>query len=127
MVSIWKSWDVILHYEFMKPGETVNSQLYCSQLEKVHQKLSKKKPSLTNRKGPILLHDNARPHHLDLFLKEKVFKNDECIKSTFEDFIASGEPNFYSNGKNIIVSRWERCVLSNGSYFKKNINLSLSY
>uniref|UniRef100_A0A0K0FRR1 Histone-lysine N-methyltransferase SETMAR (inferred by orthology to a human protein) n=1 Tax=Strongyloides venezuelensis TaxID=75913 RepID=A0A0K0FRR1_STRVS len=153
MVSIWWSWDVILHYEFMKPGETVNSQLYCSQLEKVHKKLSKKRPSFINRKGPILLHDNARPYvskntlqklnelkfetlphspyspdlaptdfyffkHLDLFLKEKVFKNDEDIKFAFEDFIASREPNFYSNGINKIVSRWERCVLSNGSYFK---------
>uniref|UniRef100_A0A0K0F2C8 Histone-lysine N-methyltransferase SETMAR n=1 Tax=Strongyloides venezuelensis TaxID=75913 RepID=A0A0K0F2C8_STRVS len=28
----------------------------------MHQKLSEKRPSLVNRKGPILLHDNARPH-----------------------------------------------------------------
>uniref|UniRef100_A0A0K0FRE7 Histone-lysine N-methyltransferase SETMAR n=1 Tax=Strongyloides venezuelensis TaxID=75913 RepID=A0A0K0FRE7_STRVS len=137
----------------MKPGETVISQLYCLQFEKVYQKLSKKRPSFINRKGPILLHDNARPHvskntlqklnelkfeilshspyspdlaptdffffkHLDLFLKEKVFKNDEGIKSAFDDFTASREFNFYSNGINKIVSRWERCVLFNDSYFK---------
>ncbi|CEF60349.1 Transposase, type 1 family-containing protein [Strongyloides ratti] len=124
----------------MKPGETVNSQLYCLHLEKVYQDLSKKRPFLVNRKRPILLHDNARPHvskntlqklnglkfetllypayspefaptgffffkHLDLFLKNKFFKNDEGIKSAFKDFIASREPNFYKNGINQIVSR----------------------
>ncbi|KOC63844.1 Histone-lysine N-methyltransferase SETMAR [Habropoda laboriosa] len=28
----------------------------------MHKKLFAKQPSLVNRKGPILLHDNARPH-----------------------------------------------------------------
>uniref|UniRef100_A0A0K0FBF9 Histone-lysine N-methyltransferase SETMAR n=1 Tax=Strongyloides venezuelensis TaxID=75913 RepID=A0A0K0FBF9_STRVS len=46
----------------MKPGETINSELYCQLLDKVHQKLFQKRPSLVNRKGSILLHDNKRPH-----------------------------------------------------------------
>ncbi|KAF2346517.1 hypothetical protein FHG87_022727 [Trinorchestia longiramus] len=28
----------------------------------MHARLSEKKPALVNRRGPILLHDNARPH-----------------------------------------------------------------
>uniref|UniRef100_A0A0N5CBX8 Histone-lysine N-methyltransferase SETMAR n=1 Tax=Strongyloides papillosus TaxID=174720 RepID=A0A0N5CBX8_STREA len=46
----------------MEPGETINSEFYCQVLEEMYQKLSKKVPALINRKGPILLHDNAKPH-----------------------------------------------------------------
>uniref|UniRef100_A0A0K0EV64 Histone-lysine N-methyltransferase SETMAR (inferred by orthology to a human protein) n=1 Tax=Strongyloides venezuelensis TaxID=75913 RepID=A0A0K0EV64_STRVS len=62
LVTVWWSCEGLLHYEFLKPGETINFELYCQLLDKVHQKLSQKRPSLVNRKGPILLHDNARPH-----------------------------------------------------------------
>uniref|UniRef100_A0A0K0FSR3 Histone-lysine N-methyltransferase SETMAR n=1 Tax=Strongyloides venezuelensis TaxID=75913 RepID=A0A0K0FSR3_STRVS len=136
----------------MKPDEIINSESYCAQLEKMHQKLSKKRPSLVNRRDPILLHDNARPYvskttlqklndlkyetlphppyspdlaptnfhffkSLDQFLKDKVFKNEELIKIAFEEFIASREANFYANGINKLVSRWEQCVKANGEYF----------
>uniref|UniRef100_A0A0N5CDX3 DDE_3 domain-containing protein n=1 Tax=Strongyloides papillosus TaxID=174720 RepID=A0A0N5CDX3_STREA len=46
----------------MKPGETINSESYCQVLEEMHQKLSQKMPTLVNRKGPILLHDNSKSH-----------------------------------------------------------------
>uniref|UniRef100_A0A0K0EU74 Histone-lysine N-methyltransferase SETMAR (inferred by orthology to a human protein) n=1 Tax=Strongyloides venezuelensis TaxID=75913 RepID=A0A0K0EU74_STRVS len=62
MVTVWWSSEGLVNYEFIKLGKTINSEFYCAQLEKMHQKLSKKRPSLVNRKSPILLHDNARPH-----------------------------------------------------------------
>ena len=34
----------------------------CQQIDEMHQKLRQQHPALVNRKGPILLHDNARPH-----------------------------------------------------------------
>ncbi|CEF59935.1 Hypothetical protein SRAE_X000167800 [Strongyloides ratti] len=137
----------------MKPGESINSEVYGKLLDKVHQKVSQKGLSLVNKKGPILLHDNARPHvsritlqklnelkfetlphppyspnlsptdfyffkQLDQFLKKKVFKNEEAIKSAFEDFIGSRDDSFYSNGKSKLPLRWKNCIDSNGSYFK---------
>uniref|UniRef100_A0A0K0FGH8 Histone-lysine N-methyltransferase SETMAR (inferred by orthology to a human protein) n=1 Tax=Strongyloides venezuelensis TaxID=75913 RepID=A0A0K0FGH8_STRVS len=135
LVTVWWSCEGLLYYKFLKYGETINFELYCQLLDKVYQKLFQKRPFLVNRKGPIFLHDNARPHiskitlqklselkyetlshppyspdlaptdfyffkQLDQFLKEKVFKNEEAIKSAFEDFIDSRDGSFYSNGIN---------------------------
>uniref|UniRef100_A0A0N5CCE7 HTH_48 domain-containing protein n=1 Tax=Strongyloides papillosus TaxID=174720 RepID=A0A0N5CCE7_STREA len=135
MVTVWWSAVRVIHYKFMEPGETINSESYF------------------NRKGPILLHDNAKPHvskmtlqklcelgyeilphppyspdlsptdhhffkHLNNFLTEKVFRNDEDIKTAFEAFIESRSPDFYVNGINNLVSRWQQCADSNGCYFE---------
>uniref|UniRef100_A0A0K0G1C8 HTH_48 domain-containing protein n=1 Tax=Strongyloides venezuelensis TaxID=75913 RepID=A0A0K0G1C8_STRVS len=55
--------------------------------------------------------------NLNQFLKDKVFKDEESIKIVFEEFIASREANFYANGINKLVSRWEQCVEANDEYF----------
>jgi [histone H3]-lysine36 N-dimethyltransferase SETMAR len=62
MLCIW--WDVNgpIHYELLKPKETINSDIYCLQLDRLNEILKKKRPSLVNRKQMILQHDNARPH-----------------------------------------------------------------
>ena len=62
MVTVWWSIAGVIHYNFLKPGETITAEKYCREIEVFHQKLSEKQPALVNRKGPILLHDNARPH-----------------------------------------------------------------
>jgi histone-lysine N-methyltransferase SETMAR len=62
MVTVWWSMAGVIHYDFLKPGETITAVKYCSEIEAMHQKLAEKHPSLVNRNGPILLHDNARPH-----------------------------------------------------------------
>uniref|UniRef100_A0A0N5BLM3 HTH_11 domain-containing protein n=1 Tax=Strongyloides papillosus TaxID=174720 RepID=A0A0N5BLM3_STREA len=43
--------------------------------------------------------------HFDNFLTEKIFRNDEDIKTAFEAFIESRTPDFYANGINKLVSR----------------------
>ena len=50
------------HYSFLNPGETIISEKYTQQINEMHQKLQCPQPSLINRKGPILLHDNAQPY-----------------------------------------------------------------
>ncbi|KOC67826.1 Histone-lysine N-methyltransferase SETMAR [Habropoda laboriosa] len=52
-------------YNFLKPDETVTAVKpvkYCHEIDKMHKKLKDLCPILVNLKGPILLHDNARPH-----------------------------------------------------------------
>uniref|UniRef100_A0A0K0E9X1 HTH_48 domain-containing protein n=1 Tax=Strongyloides stercoralis TaxID=6248 RepID=A0A0K0E9X1_STRER len=152
MVTVWWSAEGIIHYEFLKPGETIIAESYCQQIEEMHKKLCQKRPALVNRKGPILLHDNARPHvskktlqklgelgyetlphpayspdlaptdfhffkHLDHFLNEKIFNNEEDIKTALIKILASRSQDFYQNGINKMVSRWQQCIDSNGSYF----------
>uniref|UniRef100_A0A5S6QCN6 Mos1 transposase HTH domain-containing protein n=1 Tax=Trichuris muris TaxID=70415 RepID=A0A5S6QCN6_TRIMR len=62
MVTAWWSMGGIIHYSFMNPGETMTGEKYSSELEIMHEKLKEIRPRLLNRKGSILLHDNARPH-----------------------------------------------------------------
>lgn len=62
MVTVWWCSTGVIHYSFLKSGETITSDKYCTEIDEMHEKLCQKIPALVNRKGPILLHDNARPH-----------------------------------------------------------------
>lgn len=62
MVTIWWTSKGPIHFSFLQPGETINAVKYCEEIDIVHAKLAEKQPALANRHGPILLHDNARPH-----------------------------------------------------------------
>lgn len=152
MVTVWWSAAGLIHHSFLNPGETITADKYCQQIDEMHQKLRRMCPALVNRKGPILLHDNARPHvarptlqklnelgyetlphppyspdlsptdyhffkHLDNFLREKCFKNQGDAVNAFTEFIASRSPDFYATGINKLVSRWQKCIDSNGFYF----------
>ena len=58
MLTVWWSAISLIHYSFLNAGETITAEKYCQQMD---QKL-RQHPALVNRKGPILLQDNARPH-----------------------------------------------------------------
>ncbi|KAE9416139.1 hypothetical protein Angca_007679, partial [Angiostrongylus cantonensis] len=51
-------------------GETITSEKYCAEIEEMHQKLRTEQPALVNRKGPMLLHDNAKPHFSQMTLRK---------------------------------------------------------
>ena len=57
-------WNVqgIIHFELLPRNATMTARLYVDQLDRLNQSLSRKHPSLVNRKGVLFLHDNARPH-----------------------------------------------------------------
>ncbi|KAF2366918.1 Transposase type 1 [Trinorchestia longiramus] len=61
-LSVWWSAIGVIHYSFLGVNETINAERYCNDLAVMHARLSEKRPALVNRRGPILLHDNARPH-----------------------------------------------------------------
>ena len=62
MVTVLWSAATLIHYSFLNPSETITSEKYAQQIDKMHPKLPHLKLALVNRKGPILLHDNAWPH-----------------------------------------------------------------
>ena len=62
MVSVWWSSAGIIHYSFMKPGQSITADAYCAEIDEMLKKLAVKQPRLVNRDRPILLQDNARPH-----------------------------------------------------------------
>ena len=66
----WWSATGIIHHSFLNPGETITATKYCQQIDEMHQKLQLMRPRLVNMQGPILLHDNARPHVAQLTLQK---------------------------------------------------------
>jgi hypothetical protein len=49
-------------YELLRPNKTINSEVYCQQLDRVNERLKEKRPHLVNRKGVVFHQDNARLH-----------------------------------------------------------------
>jgi len=62
MLCVWWDWKGNVHYELLPPGQTIDFNLYCQQLERLRQAIERKRPELINRKGVVFHHDNARPH-----------------------------------------------------------------
>jgi len=71
MLTMWWTSIGIIHYDFMEHGTSITADTYCQQIEEMNEKLKKLWPALVNRRGPILLHDNARPH-ISLVTKKKL-------------------------------------------------------
>ena len=55
---VWWSAASLIHYSFLNSGETITSEKYAQQIDEIHQKLHLQ-PALVNRKGLIILYDNA--------------------------------------------------------------------
>lgn len=70
LFSVWWSTKGIIYHEFIKLGCTIDSELYCLQINKVHEQLKISHPAVMNRKGPIILQDNAKPHTSKITLKK---------------------------------------------------------
>ena len=63
IVTVWWSAAQLVHYSFPNPGEAITSERSMfSKMDEMHRKLQHLQPALANRKGPILLHDNAQQH-----------------------------------------------------------------
>ena len=61
-VTVWWSAIGLIHYSFLNPGETITSEKYALQINEL-LKTAAPAAALVNRKGPILLQDNAWPRH----------------------------------------------------------------
>ncbi|XP_052750112.1 histone-lysine N-methyltransferase SETMAR-like [Galleria mellonella] len=116
LVSVrWTSAGVV-HYSFLKSGQTITADIYCHQLQITKEELAAKQPRLVYLSRPLLLHDNARPQtvtigmsatctiiyspdlaltdyhffwNLDNFLQRKKFNSDAADQTAFKEFIVS--------------------------------------
>ena len=62
LLCVWWDWKGVIHYELLNYGQTLNSVLYCEQLDRLKQAIDQKRPELVNRNGVVFHQDNARPH-----------------------------------------------------------------
>ena len=59
MLSVWWDFEGIIYYEILRPNTTIDSKLYCEQLQNLKVALQANRPE---RRKVRLLHDNAKPH-----------------------------------------------------------------
>lgn len=62
MLSVWWDFKGIVYFELLPRNQTINSERYCNQLDKLNDSIQQKRPELANRKGVVFHHDNAKPH-----------------------------------------------------------------
>ena len=62
MLYVWWDESGIVHYELLKPGETVSAQRYCQQITNLKQALVEKRPEWAKRHGKVILLHNAPSH-----------------------------------------------------------------
>ena len=61
MATVFWDHKGILLMEFMAPGTTITSEVFCETLNKLHRSIQNKQRGMLT-KGVVLLHNNARPH-----------------------------------------------------------------
>jgi len=81
MLRVWWDWKVIVHYELLPSDQTIDSNLYCQQLEKLRQAIERKRPKLINKEN-VVFHGQCQIWH--------IFGNPSKIERTeLESFNAS--------------------------------------
>lgn len=61
LVTVWWTARGILHVDYLPRGQTITADVYCTEIDVVHQKLLQARAALVNRKGVLLLHDTLLP------------------------------------------------------------------
>jgi len=74
MLSMWWDWKGPVFYELLPKNKTINSDVYCEQLQKLSDVIAQKHPDLINRKSVVFHHDNARPH-TSLVTRQKLLQH----------------------------------------------------
>ena len=63
MLCIWWDQKGVLYYELVKLGETINRERDRTQLIRLKEAITKKRPEYATRHEEIIFHhDNSRPH-----------------------------------------------------------------
>ena len=73
MLSVWWDWKDVVFFELLSRNQTINSDVYCRQLNKLNTAVKEKRPELVNRKGVIFHHDNVTPH-TSLITRQKLLR-----------------------------------------------------
>ncbi|GFS88599.1 mariner Mos1 transposase [Trichonephila clavipes] len=59
LLCIWKDWKEIIYCELLPYGQTLNSDLYCQQLNRLKLVIDQKRPELANRRGIVFHQDSS--------------------------------------------------------------------
>ncbi|CAH2268872.1 jg21143 [Pararge aegeria aegeria] len=122
MLCVWWDWKAIIHYELLPPGGTIDSELYCDKLMRLKQEVERKRPELSNRRGMVFHHDNARTHtSLAIQQKLKEFSWEVLMYPPYSADLAPSDYHIFrslqnSLGSVSLVTRWQKVIEQNGTY-----------
>ena len=100
VVCVGWGWKGIVHYELLSSNQTINSEPYCEQLQRLQQAIERKRPKLINRRGVVFHHDNARPH-TSLITRQKLRELDsEVLMHPYSPDIAPSDYHLFRSLQN---------------------------
>ncbi|GFT61776.1 histone-lysine N-methyltransferase SETMAR [Trichonephila clavipes] len=74
LLCIFWYWKIITYYELLPYVQTLNSDIYCQQLDHLKLVFYHKWPKLANKRGVVFHQDNARPH-TSVGTRQKLWEN----------------------------------------------------
>ena len=104
-VTVRRSAAHLIHYGFRNPCETIIYEKHAQQIDEMPWKLQHLRPALVDRKGPVLLHDSARPH------MEQPTHNQLEAENAFQEFVESQGMDSGAVGINTYFSLAKMCWL----------------
>lgn len=106
LVSVWWTSIGVIHYSFLRSGQTITADLYCQQLETMMEKLAVKQPRLVNCSSPLLLQDNARPHTGQQTVAKLEELGLECLRHPpYSPDLAPTDYHFFRNLDNFLIGK----------------------
>lgn len=101
MLSCWWDCKGVVFFELLPAGQTINTGVYCRQLEDLKAAVATKRPELANRWGVVFQHDNARPHKsLDSCLKLAKFEWDVLPHPPYSPDLAPSDYHLFRSLQN---------------------------
>ena len=73
MLFVWWDWKGDVFFGLLPRNQTINSVVYCRQLNKLNAAVKEKRPEMVNRTGIIFHDDNATPH-TSLAIRQKLLR-----------------------------------------------------
>ncbi|GFT33984.1 mariner Mos1 transposase [Trichonephila clavipes] len=102
LLCIWWEWKGILYYELLPYGQTLNSDIYCQQLDRLN-------PDLAPSDYHLFL-------ELQNFLSDKKLGPREDYENRLLKFFANKDQDFYERGITKQPLKWQQIRQQNDAY-----------
>ena len=96
----------LIHYNFLNPGEAITCEKDAQVVHEMHHKLQCLQTTLINKKGSILLHDNALPQVTQLMLQKlKELGNEVLSHPSYSPDLSPTNYHFFKHLDNFLQTK----------------------
>jgi len=105
-VCVWWDQEIVIYYELLKPGETVNAHRYYQQLIKLHRALREKRHYQKRHDKLIFFHDNV-PSHTSTMVQNylETFNWEVLPHPAYSPDLASSDYHLFSSMSHALAER----------------------